>query len=224
MGALDFPNGLTLFRSTFEIDRTCVIDTVGKFNIPTIGTTMLVSGTAIMETPDGEQHPLRPNLAIFSRINEPGTRFILPGNQRLLHVGVSTSVDALLARVRQDDLPPPLLPLRQTRTTPATVHTIPIGNRLHRLKALLHTSYGEGFARTIALEGIASQVLAELLVTCARQESTSPAARTSAPKVKDVACWLSFGSWLRPVRTGRSATVSGDAPDVTWHTTAANPA
>lgn len=163
------PGGLTLYRSEFHMDEDCLVDARYDADDAVLGCVTLLAGRSVIETPDGARHEMRPDRALFLRVNEPGLRFVVPGGQVVRHVGVDCALDALRARLGA--IPRAL----ECFERPGVIaRPVAIGTKLRRLQARMFSSFVEGPARTLALEGLSAQILARLIDLVAKGRNDRP--------------------------------------------------
>ncbi len=155
-------NGLTLYRAEFRVRETCIVEAEYDYAAPLLGAATHLAGRSVVETADGDRFGVGPDQALFSRVSRAGTRILIPGGQTLRHVGVTIEVEPLIRRLG-GRLPEALACFEQEPDDGLVIRPFATSSRLRRLQTQLFTAEVEGVTAPLVLEGLASQILGELI-------------------------------------------------------------
>lgn len=176
------PSGFILYRSEFQVEKTCAIDTTTTDEqVPLLlCAQMLLSGKVVLETADGKSHLNTPQRALLFRLAEPGTRIHLAGGQLVRHVGVATPYKTVLRKSGSGELPGELAYFAVPDGSAALVRGVKVRNRLRKLLSELFTGAYEGPMAALGREGLAMTIYAEVL---------NEFCKTDAPSAQPAALW-----------------------------------
>ncbi|HET7413134.1 MAG TPA: helix-turn-helix transcriptional regulator [Pararhizobium sp.] len=159
---LAFDSGLILYRSEIEIFDTCIVEVQNTSSGPWLRTCTHIVGDSTLEAPDGQRFVVSPERSLLLRVDRSGTRFHLDGGQVLRHVGVSMTVSALERRLGAF-LPDGLEPFAGDVGSATVIREMRTSARLLALATSLFSPRTEGPFRLLMLEGIATQILSEVI-------------------------------------------------------------
>lgn len=155
-------NGFILYRSEFQVNKPCVIDTTSNHeqSKQLLSSQMLLSGRVMLETADKKTYINTTQHALLFRIVVPGTRIHLPGNQVVRHVGVAAPLETVLNSASN---PGKLAHFAAQELDTAVVQEVKVRSRLRKMLADLFTGSYEGPIGQLGREGLALTIYAELL-------------------------------------------------------------
>lgn len=161
---LQFPSGVTLYRSELKVEKRCEIDAASDPNElrNLICSQIHLSGESQLLTPDQHLHSTDPDTGLIFRLSETDTRILLPPKQIIRHIGVSFEIGQLSERVQ--DLPEALLHLSRSSPTQASqVLPVNITPRLRRLCADVFPIAANNKANMLMLEGLSMGIFAQII-------------------------------------------------------------
>lgn len=160
-----FNHDLKLYRSEFRVQRECIIDSNADENElrDLLCSILLLTGDVLLQTPDGNQHPITPQSGLMYRVRDNGTRIILRGGQTVRHIGVTGNLPALQRRLGAE-LPGGLACFSSFPASGLVSRRIPVQARLRGLLANVFSplTCTADPLQEIMLEGVSLSILAEM--------------------------------------------------------------
>lgn len=170
-----FPSGITLYRSEFRVEKSCVIE--ARNDAPRLANLLCVqcnlSGCTAMQPADGKEYTTDPEHGLLFRVPSPGARIVHPGRQLIRHVGVSGPAASTLKRLGTPT-PEPMTCFRKQQPQPPVVRRFELNNRLRKMLSAVFTSQARGPAHPLALEGMAMTIYAEAIQHFVDSQTQSP--------------------------------------------------
>ncbi|MDO6746951.1 helix-turn-helix domain-containing protein [Gilvimarinus sp. 1_MG-2023] len=175
----DFGSELALYRSEFRVTKDCVIDCHSdqKELAELLCSIFLLTGTITLETPDRQQHLITPQSGLLFRVQDIGSRFIIPGGQTVRHIGVANPMSILHKRLG-DQLPEGLANFATVPEGGTVNRRLPVQSRLRGLLTDVFspvTCAGGSPTQELQLEAVAWSIFAEsvrLTITCQDNSSS----------------------------------------------------
>lgn len=165
------PEGGKVYCSEYRVINACRISTqTDPHELPQLlCSQVLLSGQLELETSDGRRFLNTPNRALLMRLHQTGSRFHLPGNQVIRHVGVALPLHH--ASLATPALGPLLSAYRNCRNS-ALVHGVAWQKRTRSLATELFqlAAAAEQPVLPLRRDGLARCFLASLLEDYANQQ------------------------------------------------------
>lgn len=199
------PSGFILYRSEFQVEKACVIDTTttDKQMPLLLWAQMLLSGKVVLETADGKSHLNTPQRALLFRLTELGTRIHLAAGQLVRHVGVAARYDTVLSNYGAGDAPGELAYFAESDGSAAVVRGVKVRNRLRKMLTTLFSGAYEGPMASLGREGLALTIYAEVL---------NEFCKADAPSAQPAALWeqAAFGDFVAHLRENLGKPLSSE--------------
>ncbi|WP_146803684.1 AraC family transcriptional regulator [Bisbaumannia pacifica] len=186
-------HGVTIYYSEYRVIKDCALeiqssqDDLGNL----LCTLVLLSGKLTMEMPAGNTHKQDADHSLIFRVFEEGTRFHLPGNQVIRHLGVSIPLDS--PWLIENEIRTLIGPFLKARGRDL-ITQLPLGKATRQWAADLFLHASETPYPTIALhrEGLAKCYLSSLLrdYSASRSQTSTSIGEPSAWELKiyEAAC------------------------------------
>jgi AraC-like DNA-binding protein len=170
---LDFGNGMLLHRAELRVRETSVFDVQNSLPPGWVGGSAIVMGKLEIQCPRGNRYHMTPGVGLIKRVDPCGTRYILPENQLIRHVGVAIPLDAFQQRFGED-VPESLAPFMSTAQDVVDIRPLTLSNRSRSIVSAMFSGNVTGPGRAFKLDGLASLFLAEIIdLHCQQSQETS---------------------------------------------------
>ncbi|MBC05839.1 helix-turn-helix transcriptional regulator [Thalassospira sp.] len=180
---LDFGNGMLLHRAELRVRENSLFDVRNSLPPGWLGGSATVMGKLEIECPHGKRYEMTPDVGMIKRIDPFGTRYFLPEDQLIRHVGVAIPLKPLKQRFG-DEFPESLTPFLSDRQDVVDIRPIAVSNRIRSIVSAMFSSHVSGPGRLLKLDGLASLFLGEVIDLHAQktQEFSAPLALTELEK------------------------------------------
>ncbi|NIY76841.1 helix-turn-helix transcriptional regulator [Thalassospira sp. HF15] len=165
---LDFGNGMILHRAELRVRENSLFDVRNSLPPGWLGGSAVVMGKIEIECPHGRRYQMTPDVGLIKRVDPFGTRYFLPKDQMLRHVGVAIPLEPLKQRFA-DELPESLEPFLSDRQDIVDIRPLAVNSRIRSIVSAMFSGHVSGVGRHLKLDGLASLFLAEIIDLHAQQ-------------------------------------------------------
>ncbi|AXO16958.1 AraC family transcriptional regulator [Thalassospira indica] len=174
---------MLLHRAELRVRENSLFDVRNSLPPGWLGGSAIVMGNLEIECPLGKRYQMTPDVGLIKRIDPFGTRYFLPEDQLLRHVGVAIPLEPFKQRFG-DELPESLAPFLSDRQDVVDIRPIAVNSRIRSIVSAMFSSHVTGPGRFLKLDGLASLFLGEVIDLHAHQaqEIGAPSGLTELEK------------------------------------------